>query len=182
MARTSGVDAVGRYYDMANSLGIRLKGTRARRSMIQVVECAWCSTLITIHGQGLGAFKRDGSALCSSECRRNQDRVKSTKRKMQETLRKGNSRRSRLRAAAIIEAINVEELAQRDRRRCHVCGLHVDMAIRDRGPESPTIDHIIPLSQGGDHSWANVALAHKSCNSRRAALGGGEQLMLIGRW
>lgn len=32
-----------------------------------------------------------------------------------------------------------------------------------------TMDHLVPLSKGGDHSWENVALAHRSCNSKRGA-------------
>lgn len=33
----------------------------------------------------------------------------------------------------------------------------------------PTIDHIIPLSKGGLHSWNNIQLAHLSCNSSKGA-------------
>ena len=30
-----------------------------------------------------------------------------------------------------------------------------------------TIDHVVPLSKGGEHSWENVVLACRSCNSRK---------------
>ena len=29
----------------------------------------------------------------------------------------------------------------------------------------PTVDHIVPLSKGGTHTWNNVQLAHMACNS-----------------
>jgi 5-methylcytosine-specific restriction endonuclease McrA len=47
-------------------------------------------------------------------------------------------------------------------------------------PKAPTIDHIIPLSAGGDDTKANVRLAHFLCNSRRGNRGDVEQLKLIG--
>lgn len=42
---------------------------------------------------------------------------------------------------------------------CSLCG----QAIAD------TVDHIIPLSRGGDHSLANLRPACTSCNSSRGA-------------
>lgn len=41
--------------------------------------------------------------------------------------------------------------------RCVICGLD----------ENPTIDHIIPLSRGGQHSIGNLQLLCMSCNSRK---------------
>ena len=32
------------------------------------------------------------------------------------------------------------------------------------GDRYPLIDHIVPLSKGGKHSWGNVALACRGCN------------------
>lgn len=31
----------------------------------------------------------------------------------------------------------------------------------------PTIEHIIPISNGGVHSWDNVKLAHFRCNCKK---------------
>lgn len=50
---------------------------------------------------------------------------------------------------------------------CGICGEDVD-------PERFDIDHVIPLSKGGEHSYANVQVAHRSCNSRKAASMPGE--------
>jgi 5-methylcytosine-specific restriction endonuclease McrA len=46
-------------------------------------------------------------------------------------------------------------------------------------PDAPTIDHLLPLCDGGDDVRANVQLAHFLCNSRRGA-GGVVQLALVG--
>jgi 5-methylcytosine-specific restriction endonuclease McrA len=45
---------------------------------------------------------------------------------------------------------------------------------------SASIDHLIPLSQGGGHVRANLRAAHRVCNVNRGIRGGNEQLMLIG--
>ena len=37
------------------------------------------------------------------------------------------------------------------------------------GKNYPSIDHIVPLSWGGLHSWANVQLAHHGCNTAKGA-------------
>lgn len=57
---------------------------------------------------------------------------------------------------------------------CKLCGGmcdYDDYVIRDDvtivGNWYPSIDHIIPLSLGGTHTWDNVQLAHKRCNSAK---------------
>ena len=45
---------------------------------------------------------------------------------------------------------------------------------------SPTVDHIVPVSEGGSNDPSNLRLAHMLCNSRRQHFGGGEQLALVG--
>lgn len=32
-----------------------------------------------------------------------------------------------------------------------------------------TLDHVVPLARGGEHSYRNVKLAHPLCNSRKGA-------------
>lgn len=58
------------------------------------------------------------------------------------------------------------EIANRDRYRCHVCGERVRV-VGERGPDSLSIDHLVPITRGGAHTRENVALAHLGCNSAR---------------
>jgi 5-methylcytosine-specific restriction endonuclease McrA len=44
----------------------------------------------------------------------------------------------------------------RDDHRCQYCGGHAD-----------SIDHVLPRSRGGDHTWENVAAACRPCNLRK---------------
>lgn len=51
---------------------------------------------------------------------------------------------------------------------CQICGNPVDDKDIENGHIKrlyPTIDHIIPLSKGGTHTWNNVQLAHMCCNA-----------------
>jgi 5-methylcytosine-specific restriction endonuclease McrA len=71
------------------------------------------------------------------------------------------------------EKFTTLEIANRDGWKCHICRKQVTFTTK-------SIDHLIPLSKGGSHTRANVALAHLVCNRRR---GGGylpAQLLLIG--
>lgn len=48
-------------------------------------------------------------------------------------------------------------LMHRDRFRCAYCGGKAD-----------TVDHVVPRSRGGDHSWENCVAACSTCNHRKA--------------
>ena len=47
---------------------------------------------------------------------------------------------------------------------CCVCGEHVE-------PEAATLEHIQPLSEGGNSHVENLAISHAWCNHQRHALG-----------
>lgn len=67
-------------------------------------------------------------------------------------------------------SITLKELIKRDGGICQLCGEPTDGSdINDGhiGKRYPTLDHIVPLSKGGTHTWDNVQLAHMSCNARK---------------
>lgn len=88
-------------------------------------------------------------------------------------------RRARERGARTAPVVRYR-IYERDRWRCYICRKKVRRSAIAPHPLAPTLDHVIPLSQGGAHEPANVRTAHFICNSRRGDRGGGEQLMLIG--
>ena len=52
---------------------------------------------------------------------------------------------------------------------CGICGQPVDKSYKFPHPLSPTIDHIIPIAQGGHPSdLDNLQLAHFSCNRAKS--------------
>lgn len=93
-----------------------------------------------------------------------------------------NRRRRALRRSARSEPYTTLEIADRDGWRCQLCGKKVPRKSAARSPRSATVDHIVPISLGGDDVKANVQLAHFSCNvaKNNRALPRGEQLRLIG--
>lgn len=79
-----------------------------------------------------------------------------------------DQRRARL-AGATIEAFDRIEVFDRDGWMCGICNEPVDRSVRFPDPSSVSLDHIIPLSRGGDHSRANCQTAHRICNLRKGA-------------
>ena len=68
--------------------------------------------------------------------------------------------------------VTLKSVMKRDGGLCKLCGKPVDTTDRrgnGLGYYYPTIDHIVPLSKGGEHVMSNVQLAHMICNSRKGA-------------
>ena len=88
-------------------------------------------------------------------------------------------RRALIKGATEVERISLSEIAVRDRGVCGLCGKRVAMTKSAPHPKAPSLDHIVPLAEGGQHVKANVQLAHLGCNVRKRD-GGQQQLALIG--
>lgn len=61
-----------------------------------------------------------------------------------------------------VERVKRAVVFERDGGICHICKLPVD-------PNQWDLDHIVPLLQGGPHSYDNVAVSHRKCNRGRAS-------------
>lgn len=77
------------------------------------------------------------------------------------------------------ENVDRDVVGERDGWRCF-CRKRVNRMLVYPHPMSPSLDHVIPLSQGGAHTYANTRIAHWRCNHLRSNRGGSEQLALIG--
>ena len=106
---------------------------------------------------------RSNKLFCSDKCQRanshkNNDIIRRTRRK----------------SVIVDDDISLIKLCGRDHCNCYICGERVDWndyqiisGKKFAKGKYPTIDHIIPLSRGGQHSWENVRLAHFSCNASK---------------
>jgi 5-methylcytosine-specific restriction endonuclease McrA len=74
---------------------------------------------------------------------------------------KPGTKRAR-KAAAFKERVDALVLYARDGGVCGICGLAVEM-------KDKSVDHIIPLALGGEHSYANCQIAHFRCNAAKGA-------------
>lgn len=83
------------------------------------------------------------------------------------------------RGAEVVDRFTNEEIFERDGWRCGVCRRKVRRKLKHPHPMSASLDHIIPLADGGEHVRTNVQCAHLRCNIEKLHTGPG-QLLLIG--
>lgn len=108
-----------------------------------------------------------GSRVCCEPCRVERKRA---------TNRRKNVKR---RGAKVGITYTLAEIGERDGWRCHLCRRSVDPTLPGTHQRGPTIDHLVPVADGGMDEPENVALAHRGCNVKRRDKGIA-QLRLVG--
>lgn len=73
----------------------------------------------------------------------------------------GKRRRAR-EYAAFVEDVEPIMVWSRDNGVCHICGEEVSFY-------KMHLDHVIPISKGGPHSYANIKASHPDCNQWKHA-------------
>ena len=68
---------------------------------------------------------------------------------------------------AFVEDVDRVTVWERDNGICGICGKPVDPTLPWPEKFSMTLDHVVPLARGGEHSYANAQIAHAICNSRK---------------
>lgn len=127
------------------------------KELSKIKECEYCGRIF---------YAKDYNWYCSDICKAN---MKKEKRKARKRLREAKAKKN----GKIEWNISLEKLIQRDEGICKICGRQVDTEdyyYTDEGyfiagENYPSIDHIIPLAKGGTHTWDNIQLAHRHCNS-----------------
>lgn len=133
--------------ECAKELGDAVKHRRAMLDSDATKVCERCGEEFAPSYYGQHALYCDG-------CRKEIDQSR-------------GSRRKKLYRATGRDPINREAVFERDKWVCQLCGKSVNPNCAWPHPMSPSIDHIIPLSQGGKHTMRNVQLAHLECNCKR---------------
>lgn len=142
--------------------------TRYRARVHEPRPCDICGTTY--------APKRSDSLTCSQPCRNrlNNQRGRDTRARINHSRRAAGK-------GVFAEDVSLADIAERDRWKCQLCGKRVNRRLKFPDPLSQSLDHVIPLSLGGDHSRANCQLAHLGCNcSKGARIREPLQLALIG--
>lgn len=111
---------------------------------------------------------RPGQVYCTTRCYNAERR------------RNDKARRRARRRGVERETYRPLDIYERDRWTCGLCGKRIHRNQRAPHPLAPTIDHVIPMSLGGNDTKANVQAAHFLCNSIKGTSGCNSQLRLVG--
>lgn len=116
-------------------------------------------------------------------CLKNKERVlelgrKSYRNNPETSKRSVYLRRVRKVSNGECEKFSSLEIFNRDKWICQICKNKVNKKLKHPDPMSPSLDHIIPISQGGLHVRKNVQLTHLRCNIK-IHTGGIKQLRLF---
>lgn len=119
-----------------------------RKRQERIHECPVCGSIT------------DRPKYCSKEC------AKTAQNQLHE-----HARRIKIKNNLVDKDITLPSLYKRDGGVCYICGqkcLYDDFTVVNGtticGDWYPSIDHVVPLAKGGEHSWKNVKLAHRRCN------------------
>jgi 5-methylcytosine-specific restriction endonuclease McrA len=126
--------------------------------------CVVCA--IVFVSQRMGRKRSYCSRVCKKRVSRTRDRKTAAWRaghKRAKAMRRGAVRGSNVVAAHVYE---------RDGWMCWICEAPLDRAAVVPAYEAPTLDHVVALALGGEHTMDNLRAAHFICNSRRGVGGG----------
>lgn len=131
-----------------NGLNDKERQSRIESFEQQTYQCKECGDDFTPE------YGERRTAYCSERCQRKYIR-RNTKYR----------RRARMKEQ-YVEPVSLKKIMERDNYICQLCNEPVDMSKEGTSDKlAPSLDHIIPLSKGGEHSYANTQLAHHYCNS-----------------
>lgn len=75
---------------------------------------------------------------------------------------------ARGKGAPVVDHVDWRAIFERDGWVCGICHKPVDPALEGPDEEAACINHIVPLSHGGEHTAENLQCAHWICSSLRA--------------
>lgn len=78
----------------------------------------------------------------------------------------GHNRRAKQHAVGA-ERVDAIIVAERDDWQCWLCGDAIDKSLRWPNRYYRSIDHVVPLSRGGTHTYDNIRITHWICNVRK---------------
>ncbi|MQW44389.1 hypothetical protein GHK68_19485 [Sinorhizobium meliloti] len=113
--------------------------------------CAECGEVFST------SYGEKNRKFCSTECSKKNGQ------------RAGKLKRKAMLRAAYVERVDPIKVFDRDKWKCQICGVKTPRKLRgtmdDRAPE---LDHVMPLSLGGAHSYMNTQCACRKCNREKS--------------
>lgn len=136
--------------------------TDEQRHPHELRTCVMCGTIVRRRVDNRHA------ATCSVACRAAIQFGEREAVESGDSWRRDAAKRAREYGVTVVESFDRIEIFERDDWVCRLCG------VRCRQPSpfdlcAATVDHVVPLALGGEHSRANAQTACLSCNSAKQA-------------
>lgn len=108
---------------------------------------------------------------CSSECSRKASRRSPSGIRSKRAAKKARKARLRMKVPGVVATFDPFDVFRRDAWRCRLCGISTPERLRGTcAPNAPELDHIVPLSAGGPHTYDNTQCACRKCNGAKGNL------------
>ena len=128
-----------------------------QRQLLASRPCSHC-------GKAVGYSGGRPRLFCSSSC------LRSDMKRRPECIESDKAQRKRRKAiqrgAKVGAPFTYKQVFDRDGWRCQMCGVNTPERLRGTYKKNaPELDHIVPLSKGGEHSYTNTRCLCRSCNA-----------------
>jgi 5-methylcytosine-specific restriction endonuclease McrA len=128
----------------------RRKGVGSAMGLVRL--CWYCDEAFTVK-------RHSRQIYCTPDCRARYNRQWGSATALR--------RQAERRGASRGERFTMLDLAMRDGWICGLCLGPIDWRIRGDHYLEPTVDHVMPITAGGEHSMANAQLGHWTCNAAK---------------
>lgn len=123
-----------------------------KKKIVKKIKCHCCGKLFT------NSYGIKNNKYCSELCCKKATRASSHA-----------LRRSKIKENGLYEHVNPFKVFDRDKWKCCLCGVNTPRSKRGSYDDNaPELDHIIPLSKGGEHSYRNTQCLCRKCNSDKS--------------
>ncbi len=136
---------------------------RVARGVTRTTQCRQC-------GAGFSYVQGNGKRHLCDPCADANVKAARRKAKSKAGSYNGSSHRKRARHYGVeYEPVNRRVVFDRDGWRCYLCGVKVhEFCGRFDDPRLATIEHVVAMSRGGGHTYANTRCACHRCNSLKS--------------
>ncbi len=94
---------------------------------------------------------------------------------------KNHCQRAKRKGAPRDYSVTSTKVFARDGWRCQLCGIRTPQSMQGKcAPNSPEVDHIVSIADGGGHTWDNVQCACRKCNGAKGSKSFGQLRLSMG--
>lgn len=140
---------------------------RRRTAKFCGVECARKARLVESTGRQIAEPTERDCPMCERTFLPAANNARSAVMCSPECYNTARRHRIRVDAAGAVyrEHVWPQRVFERDNWTCGICHGPIDSTLTGHDRLGPSVDHIIGLGDGGEHSYANTQAAHMACNA-----------------